>query len=453
MNNTMPEVAKFSLPQMGGSPTTQPAQDNSGMPPVATFSLPKGASQPAVSQGLLGQLGERANNIGDIRQRFHAGQLNPASGTLQIAGQLAGGINDVVGAGLGLANKGLRQIPGVGAIEDAAMGTIGKGVSSAAESPIGQSVINKGKELAAAHPEAAANIGAAGNVLGAATLFTGAGAAKDALGSVLGKDVITSIASDIAPNLTKKVAENAISEGGTTKTLIRGLIKPTIDKSALKDAEVVAAKVPDFAKLSTFSDKVNATRKAVFDEADALKKDVIASGKDQKYSVKGLTSRINAAEEPISLKGTPFDKQIKPIKAAAIRIAQKNGDTISSLFDSRKEFDQLVQKTYPHLYDRENAPMRSAIKTIRDAMNEHIEMNLPKGTNFRSRLLEQSKLFNAIDNMAPKAVDELGTTRLQRFAGRHPVSSGLIKKGGAVVGSGVLAGLGISEGQRIFGGQ
>ena len=405
------------------------------------------------SQGLLGELGQRASNIGDIRQKFQAGQINPVSGTLQIAGNLAGGINDIVGAGIGLANKGLRLIPGVGKVEDAAMSGISKGISSAASTPVGQAVVKAGKDFSESHPEATANLKAGANVLGTATMFSGLGAAKEAAANILGKDVLQSVAEDIGPELTAKAGAKAIAKGGTTKSLIRGVIKPVISDSEIADAKVVADNVPEFNKLKTFSDKVNATRNAVYDMSDKLKQDVIAGGKDQKYSIKGLTSRINAAEEPISLKGTAFEKQIKPIKAAAIKIAQNNGDTISSLLDARKGFDELVNKTYPTLWDKENAPMRNAIKAVRNAMNEHIEMNLPEGTNFRSRLLDQSKLFNAIDNMAPKAVDELGTTRIQRLVGRHPVSAGLIKKGAKVAGGGLIGGLGLEEGRKLLGGE
>ncbi len=254
-----------------------------------------------------------------------------------------------------------------------------------------------------------------------------AGKGVKGLSKVLGKSELNKIASDITPELTGKNAAKAIAKGGTTKSLVRGVIKPVISDNAVKDAEVIAKNVPGFSKFKTFSDKVNATRDAVYSMADQLKNDVAQSGKDRIYSFKELASKIMNSEEPISLKGTAFEKQITPLKDAVVKMAQKNGGNISSLFDTTKEFDQLVNKTWPNIWDRENAPMRNAVKSVRDTINNYIDENLPEGTDFLLRRRDQSKLFSAIDNMAPRAADEIGTTRLQRFGGRHPITSGLIK--------------------------
>lgn len=418
--------------------------------------LPADAQAPTqteepTSKGLLGQLGDRISNIGSIRDKFHNGDINGVSGTLQIAGNLGGAINDTVGAGVGLLNKAARLIPGVGKVEDAVTGAIGSGVSKAANTGVGQAVTKGVTDFSQAHPEISDDIkGAAGAIGGAATL-SGLGALKTGISEALGKDVVTSVASDISPELTGKTAAKAIAKGGTTKSFINGTIKPVISDSALKDAEVVASKVPGFTKLATFSDKVNATRDAVYKLADSLKRDVISSGKDRIYPIKELAAKISAAEEPISLKGTAFEKQIAPIKQAAVRIAKEKGGTISSLFDAQKEFDQLVNKTYPNLWDRENAPMRNAIKSVRDTMNKFTDDNLPDGLNFKERRFEQSKLFNAIDNMAPKSVDEIGTNRWQRFGSRHPVSVGLLKKGASLGGKIAATGIGVEGAHKFFG--
>lgn len=419
--------------------------------------LPADAQAPTqteepTSKGLLGQLGDRMSNIGDIRTKYRNGEINPVSGVAQIAGNLGGSINDVAGAGVGLVNKVARLIPGIGAAEDAVTGLIGKGFNAAANTGAGQAVTKGISDFTDAHPELSADIkGVAGAVGGAATL-TGLGALKTGITSALGKDTIASIAADISPELTGKGAAKAIAKGGTEKTLFSGTIKPVITDAAKQDAEVIARNVPEFTKLKTFSDKVNATRNAVYSMADKLKNDVVKSGQDRIYPFKELAARISSAEEPISLKGTAFEKQIAPIKKAALKIAQEKGGNISSLFDARKEFDQLVNKTYPNLWDRESAPMRNAISSVRNTMNDFISENLPEGTKFKQRLLEQSKLFNAVDNLAPKAVDELGTTRMQRYAGRHPVTSGIIKNVGKTAAGVTVAGLGAEGAQKIFNG-
>lgn len=407
------------LQSMGAKPgiSTPPIQDE-----------PKPEGEP----GLMSKLGKR---FSDIKSSFTRSigpdrKITPISGALQGVGAVAGGINDIVGAGI-------EKIPyAKGLMED-----LGKGVGKISEKTGVSAGIGKFQQ---AHPEISADIGAVGNIVGAAGLFTGAGALKNTLSKAIGSQSLKAIATDITPEVTSKIAAKGIAKEGTTQSLIRGVIKPVVTKTDLADAEVISKNVPGFGKLKTFSDKVNATRNAELGLRESLKNDVIQSGKDRIYPFKELASKIDNAPEPISLKGTPFEKQIKPLKMAVIQMAQKNGGKISSLFDTTKEFDALVNKTWPNLWDKENAPMRNAVKAVRDTINKYIDDNLPEGTNFLERRLEQHKLINAIENMSEKASSELGTTRLQRLGQRHPIIGGLLKKTGKYALEG--AGLGVAGG-------
>jgi hypothetical protein len=81
---------------------------------------------------------------------------------------------------------------------------------------------------------------------------------------------------------------------------------------------------------------------------------------------------------------------------------QKNGGKISNILDARKEFDALVEKQFPNLYDSASKPMRSAISAMRGVLNDLVEKNLPS-VGYKSSLRAQSGLLTAIDNMAEKA--------------------------------------------------
>jgi len=93
---------------------------------------------------------------------------------------------------------------------------------------------------------------------------------------------------------------------------------------------------------------------------------------------------------------------------------------------SRKEFDALVEKEFPTLYDRENAPMRSSVKAMRDALNNSIDANLPKGFGYKDSLRKQSLMYDAIDNIAGKSSEETKTTGIGRIGSaikKHPVGT------------------------------
>lgn len=327
------------------------------------------------------------------------------------AGAYAGGI---AGAGLGgaagEAGKEAIQGQGLNAGSIAAAGG-----ENAALDAIGGPILSGAGKLLGKVSETAGGV-----LKGAAKLF-GAGFPPTE------KQTAKAVLDAVTPKMTAKETGEAIASRGGTKTGILGKIQAKPDPKMKEVADAVQNYVPKFNPKSSLTENVNATRDAVYGMADNLKQQVIQSGKDVIYPFKELASKIDDAEEPISLKGTPFEKQIAPIKKAALQIAQKNGGNISSLFDTRKEFDALVNKTYPNLWDKENAPMRNAVTAVRNSINDFIAEKLPD-VGFKDSLHTQSKLFTAIDNMSEKAAKEVGTNVIDRTTGaikKHPVLSAL----------------------------
>lgn len=388
-----------------------------------------GASDGSLGSKLHGRLEDASQALG----KAASGQINPLSGILQTAGAGAGAINDTVGAGLDL-------IPGVKQAE----GLIGKGANAAANTGVGKSLVKEGTDFATAHPEIAGDIGATGNIIGVLPAFKGAGIVKGAVdavaGKALGKTALDATIEAVSPELKGKAAVSAAKQGLIKKPLT-GEIMPKTTKDIQSIAQTVSETVPSFDKLGTFSEKLNAVKAANTGLAENLKNEVVQSGKDRIYSFKELNAKLRDIEKPIALKADPvLERQFDLARDAAIKIAKDEGGTVSSLFDARKGFDQLVEKQFPNLYERANAPMRDAITSIRDGMNEFIENNLPEGSGFREKLQQQSRLFRAIDNLAPKAAPEIGTKTIDRIAGRHPVISGFIKGGAKAVAGGGIAG-------------
>lgn len=409
-----------------------------------------GTSTEQKDPGLSAELGGRANDIGGaynlgaqgvaetLQGQKLKGAGDIASGVLQTAGHVAGGVGDIVNAGLGL-------IPGVKQVEKGIGYVAGKiGATEPAQ------VIGKAYDTLPSQWKA--NLGAVGNIATAFPMLKGLGVAKEAIasgvGKALGKDALQSTIEDISPGVNAKTAASQAEKYGLQQSLLSGKITSTASPINRTIAETVTKYVPGFDKLKTFTEKLNSTREAAYKLADDLKQAVIQSGADKIYSFKELNSRLRNIVKPIAIRAdTTLSRQFDMARNAAIKIAREKGGTISSLFDARKAFDDLVSKEFPNLYDRANAPMRNAITAIRREMNDFVAEQLPD-VGFKESLQAQSHLWDAIGNIAPKAVDEIGTTRIGRFASNHPLVGGLIK----TVGKGLVEGSGAGAAIRTLGG-
>lgn len=335
---------------------------------------------------------------------------------LPTAGAIAGGIG---GAALG----GLAGIEtGPGAL---ATGYAGGVVGAGAGAALGETA-NEAMNGQPLDPTAIAEQGggfAAAEAIGGPVL----GAAKDIIAPSAEKTAQATLEA-ISPKLTAKETADAIANRGGTKTGLLGKIKANIDPTLKKVADAVSKYVPDFNPKATYTENVNATRNAVYKMADDLKTQVANSGKDIIYPFKELASKMNAVEKPIAIKSdTTLNNQFTLAKNAALKIAKESGGKISDLLDARKSFDSLVQKQFPNLYDKANAPMRSAITSMRNVMNDFIADKLPD-VAYKDSLSAQSNLFTAIDNMSEKAAGEVNTNVLQRATTavkNHPLVSGL----------------------------
>ena len=400
----------------GGEPTIDYNNPSSTTIPQET------AQNPEEKQGLVSKLIGRGKNIGQEAQN-----KNPLKAGVRVSGEISRGLGDI-------ASSAINQIPGVEAGLEKAGGVIGVGIKPLVESGVGQTVIGAAKEFASKNPETAQTIKDVASDVGLVSSLGAGGLVKNAigkgLGKAVGKDAISVIANDVAPELTARTGAKAAAKQGLVKSLIRREITPVMEESTKDIAKTVADSIPNFSRLGTYTDKLNTTLETAYKMADDLKQQVIQQGSDRIYPFKELAKTFDDIKPSISIKSdATLARQFDLAKEAALETAKKSGGTISSLFDARKAFDDLVRKEFPTLYDRTNAPMRDAITSMRGAMNDFIESKLPEGSGFKDSLKTQSNLFRAAENLAPKAFSEVGTTGLQRFAGRHPLTSGLFKEG------------------------
>lgn len=426
----------------------QPQQGSSGYVTQVAISKPTQSNQQQSSEpeekgyveDLGGKIGERAKYVAQGISDAVTGKINPLSGILHTAGGIAGGVNDIVGTTL-------EHTPIVGSVVKGIGNVIGKGVEGVLQTDIGKKGLETATKFAEEHPELSANLGDVGNIVGAAGTFTGIGAAKNlatkGIAGALGRNVLKDVVLDVAPELGENALAKSVAKQGLKKSLLTGKISSVADTATKEVADAVARSVPGFSKATTFADKVNLTRDAVYNMADNLKKAVIQSG-DKAYDFKQLAQKLYNPDLPILLSKDGLDTAYDRVLAKTLDLVKKQGNKVSDLFEARKAFDQLIQREIPNIYTSETlTPMRTAIKDLRRGLNDFISENLPENVGFKQSLRTQSRLFDAIENMSPKAVKEIGSTRVSRFISRHPKTAGLIKKGAVAAGTGLATGLGI----------
>lgn len=256
------------------------------------------------------------------------------------------------------------------------------------------------------------------------------GAGGGALARTAPKAQVEKAARDLVPDLSYGKGVSSTGKTGQVKSGVLGNISQPITPEVYKTTEAVMRNVPNFNKLPTFTEKLNAVNEANARLADDLAQQVIRNGDDIIYPYKELASKMKAVELPIQIRADSTQlRQYRIAQEAALKIAKDKGGKISGLFEARKEFDRLVEKEFPTLYDRENAPMRQAITDIRRIMNEQIEQSLKaRGVNYSDSLQQQTQLFRARDALASKAYGELGTNSAERFMQRHPYMTGALKQ-------------------------
>lgn len=411
-------------------------------------------NQPEQDKGFLQNEGESvANRIGQgghaISDTF-SGKINPLSGVLQTAGAAAGGITDLAGNVLSAVTPNAIKKP----IGDAVKGIIG----AAANTGIGKSAIQGVNDFSTAHPEIAGDIGAIGNIAGVIPVTSGIGAIKDLagglIGKALGKDALSATIDSISPEIKAgtKAGATSVKSTGTSKGLL-GNVTRNIEPRLKEAASAVQEIVPNFDKLTTFTDKVNAVKKGIGDFAQQLRTNLrgdiqpILTYEDMNALEKNINSEIK--RNPL-LKGDA-GAQAKDIFNFFKEELPKGRDaTMEDVLNARQKTDEWISSiTRGNAFDpKTDNALSVGLRAVRQGANDLMESKVPTA-GVKKLLKKQSLLYDAIDNMAPKADREVGTGMLGRFAQGHPN----ITKGAGFAGGSLLTGLGLGEAQNLIGGK
>lgn len=179
-------------------------------------------STPAQEPGFLSRTASDLSNRGksiqkDFNESFSKGKnpisttIQNAQGALRIAGDVAGGINDVVGQGIKSIAPGLPDI-------------ISKVIDTTTTDKSGKNVLQRYQDWSAQHPDAAKNLNSVFNIGTAATTVGG------------GVEGATRIA-EAAPQISKDLAQTGSDIASKAKSTVSG-IKENISPSLTPEEQV-----------------------------------------------------------------------------------------------------------------------------------------------------------------------------------------------------------------------
>lgn len=410
---------------------------------------PTGASQEGgagVLETLAGDLSKRGQDAGEAVTGAFTGEMGLPRALLRTGGAAAGAVGDITTAGLSALTPDF----------------IGRPLAKAAGTAIGGLMSTKpGQALVQSYqgldPEAQKDIGAVGNIASLVPTVKGAGlAAKSARGAIPAatravaktsglagdaarKRLVNEALDIVSPKETAKVLKQAVKSGRakTGSFFKESSIDP--DFRTIQAAEAAAGVVR---KGKTAIENANAVKGAISEAAEKLVADIrkmdvvpiVQQGELDELLGKALKeigehpTMVGNAEESAKRILTKFKSYLPP------------GDvTADGLLEARKKLDSWMgglsggSTVFDPAY--ENAKS-IALRSIRQGANELVALKAPT-VAVENLLKKQTSLYDALENLAPKAAAEVGKTGAKRFMENHPKIGGLIKAGGTTVGTGI----------------
>lgn len=351
-------------------------------------------------------------------------------GVATVASNVVGG-----GAAANIAKAGIKGAVKQGAIQGAKAGAL-SGFGSAMEQ-------NKGVLGTVADTAVGgATGGVIGGVAGAVAPISKAISNKLS-GVKTPKPVSQEFVTDlVSPKLTQQVKEQAIKEGRATEA---GLITKAKVTASNRDNQVAEAVKDVVSDKKTTLQNLDAIKTRISDINNNVKKYV----GENKFPFSGnqLKKQLNQGRDELNIIFAS-DKQAEKTYDAVVNEFMKhveNKDTLG-LFEARQSFDKIpaIKKLLDSQGLGENVKKEIAL-TVRGQANKYIASLLPEGKLYRDQLLQESRMIEAIGNIAEKYASNIGKSKLQNIVNEYPilklVAGGLIGAAGVGAGGAILGSL------------
>lgn len=409
---------------------------------------------------IASDLSKRGQNIvsevkrgGESYQKSIEGKENPLLSGLKLfetglrtVGQVAGGAGDIIAGGI----KTLTPEP----IKKQFVESWGKTFEN--DEMAGQ-LAEKYTEFKQKYPEASKDFEAVLNIATLPLASKGSTLAKQGL-----QDIKTSVSEGFEAGLKKEASQAFQKTFDQTVDIISPKLSKEAEMAALKRGSTgvseggVMAKgkiKPDTRTISIAeaSDGIVNPKNTPIQNIDALNKKVSQINAEVKqmvgdrkvpFNTNQLRTKLSRAkEESRVIFGS--DKTLESQYDAIIEefIKQVKGKDTKGLLDARQTFDQIVEQKFPGLLSSPAGDVvrRNAILDTRRAANEYISELLPKNNPYKSAILTEHRLLQAVENIAEKNVGKvINQSDITALIKRHPSLRWLLlTMGGGLAGAGV----------------
>ena len=369
-----------------------------------------------------------ASDIQKRRSSFQEGLASgqsPLSSGFQAVGQGAGLIGDVLLRGLSASVSDVIEKPVVGAIQ--------KGIGRIVETKPAQQVIESVTNWAKQNPEAARNLEAALNIAALAPIGKGAqvgikGGEKtlSGVGSKLivsGEEALSANRRAFVQDLVRSAQTKATKEAQVARTteVGGGITKKSVIAPSFSEdlAGKYVTNIPKVSPKNTLQGNYNVIAEANRAEARTLEASLKTN--DFVYPRKELLSRLKNTKAELAKNPVitgDAEKTAEKLIAEIERRINATPSKGSNLLQVRKDFDAWVESQKGGTaFDpvKENA-FSVANREIRRTVNTFLDDKAPS-VGVKTSLKKQSALYDALDNIKPKAAYEADTA-LKRFLQR-----------------------------------
>ena len=405
-------------------------QDVEESGPWSQYAAPEEKAAPeSFGSKIKEDLQKRTDMISDLHRQYQRGEQGAISTTLQMLGNAgAGAINDVVGQTISSVvpdwlktamQKGGQAVADTGAVKSA-MDMLGPQI---------QEAVSGWEFLKKEHPELAGNIAAVTNIATAYPMVGGAGKAGKAIAqtskSTIGKlgAVLEDAATKQATKQKEAYVKDLVMAPPTEKSIPR-MTEPGIFGGKEVAPDMAEQKIIDVVKdipgvkEGSFVGNYKAVNEALGKEAESLvgelRKNPVPIAKQEILST--LDSAADRAlNSPLVASDATIKNTTQVLLDNAKRIIAANPNTSEGLLQARKRFDRYVESSRPKIFSQnyENAAS-SSTREIRQSLNDLIAEKNPNAM-VKESLSKQTAMYNALDTIGPKALNEPASKRAGMF--------------------------------------
>lgn len=235
----------------------------------------------------------------------------------------------------------------------------------------------------------------------------------------------------VAPKATTAVKEQALKEGRVTE---QGLLSASKIMPSKRDKDIAEVVKGIVSRKNTPTQNLNAIGSKVDDINSGVK--AYINAKKVPFNTNQLNKQLNNGKDELNLIFAS-DKQAEKTYDAVVKEFVKhvkNKDT-AGLFDARQSFDKIpaIKKLLDSQGLGENAK-KEIVLTVRGQANKYVANLLPKGNAFRETLMKESKMLEAMQNIAEKNTGIIDMNKFQMWTKKYPVLNGVVGTVGTLLG-------------------